>query len=99
MEATMSTQLYSPRPLAFEATPAEGAGVSVKATNLTGQAVAIVDNGKLLKLGDAIESELRVLGAADVLRFRAPRYTELASVDFLDSIAAQVTGAVIGLGN
>jgi hypothetical protein len=95
----MSTQLYSPRPLTFDIAPAENARTSVSPRNLAGTAIGIVDNGKLLRLGDAIEAELRALGAGEVVRFRAPRYTDLASDAFLDAIASQVTGAVTGLGN
>jgi hypothetical protein len=91
--------IYSPRPKMFEDPNASGAAPSAISRNLVGEAVGIVDNGKLLNLGAMIEEELLRLGALEVKRFRAPRYTDLASTEFLDDIAAQVAGAVTGLGN
>jgi hypothetical protein len=90
--------IYSPRPNRFALQQAEAAPVMEK-KSLVGEAIGVVDNGKLLNLGVMVEEELRRLGAKDVLRFRAPRYTELASEEFLDAIGAKVAGAITGLGN
>jgi len=90
--------VYSPRPTAFAAIETKVAP-RLSARNLVGQTIGIVDNGKLLNLGVMVEEELTRLGAKEVLRFRAPRYTELASTEFLDEISAKVAGAITGLGN
>jgi hypothetical protein len=83
----------------FEDPNASSAAPSAISRNLVGEVVGIVDNGKLLNLGIMLEEELLRLGAREVKRFRAPRYTDLASPEFLDEISAQVAGAVTGLGN
>ncbi|HMG41430.1 MAG TPA: hypothetical protein VK611_08870 [Acidimicrobiales bacterium] len=95
----MSTmQLYSPRPVEFDAEVAEQVAMAAS-QSFVGQTVALVDNGKLLGLGQMLEEELVAHGAAKVLRFRAPRYTDLATTEFLDDIAAKAHGAITGLGN
>ncbi|MCU1461687.1 MAG: hypothetical protein JWO37_1762 [Acidimicrobiales bacterium] len=93
-----SVKVYSPRPVQF-AEPEGEAVAAPERHSLVGAVVGIVDNGKMLKLGEAIERRLLALGAAEVRRFRAPRYTDLATAEFLDDIAANVAGAVTGLGN
>jgi hypothetical protein len=90
--------VYSPRPARVVETEADPAPV-LESRSLVGKAVGIVDNGKLLELGILVEEELLRLGAGSVLRFQAPRYTDLATAEFLDDIASKVTGAVTGLGN
>ncbi|WP_086151578.1 hypothetical protein [Cellulosimicrobium sp. KWT-B] len=91
--------MYSPRPNAFAKPKAEAQVPAALSRNLVGATVGIVDDGLLLDIGVMLEQELRRLGAGDVQWFRAPSYTDLASTEFLDDIAAKVAGAVTGLGS
>ena len=93
------TTLYSPIPDEWLVDPELAARNSEGVRFPAGKVIAIVDNGKLKKFGDALEWHLRARGARDVIRW-SKHYQDGPPDDALIAeIAGKVEASVVGLGN